>query len=183
MSMDDDVFRCRLLPGERVTWSGRPARGVIFTAKNIFLIPFSVIWLGFVAIWIGAAAATHAPWPMLLFGLAFFAIGSTLRIGRLWLDAWLRAGTRYALTDRVLIARPKPFGEFTAVALDRLPDARLSERKNGSGTIRFGQATSIFGAAGFGAWLPSLDSTPQFVAIPEARRVFNLVQGAAIGGR
>ena len=180
--MYDEAFSGRLLPGERVVWSGRPARGVIFTARDIFLVPFSIVWVGFAIFWTVAVAATGAPLPMLLFGLAFVAFGSTLMGGRFWLDAWLRAGTRYALTDRrVLITRPKPFGDFTAVALDRLPDARLTERRDGSGTIRFGQAASIFAGAGFGVWVSALDSTPQFVAIPEVRRVFDLVQSAAVG--
>jgi hypothetical protein len=180
----DDAFSGRLLSGERVVWSGRPARGVMFTARDIFLLPFSVVWVGFAIFWTVAVAASHAPFPMVLFGLAFVAFGTVIMGGRFWLDAWFRAGTSYALTDRrILISRPKPFGDFTAVTLDRLPDARVSERNDGSGTIRFGQAASIFGGMGFGIWVPALDSTPQFVAIPEVRRVFDLVQGATAGPR
>ena len=48
---DDDAFRGRLLAGERVMWSGRPARGVMFTARDIFLVPFSVVWVGFAIFW------------------------------------------------------------------------------------------------------------------------------------
>ena len=182
--MDDEDFRDRLLPGERVVWSGRPARGVMFTARDIFLVPFSIVWVGFAIFWTVAVAAARAPVPMLLFGLALVAFGSTLMGGRFWLDAWLRAGTRYALTDRrVLITRPRPFGDFTAVALDRLPDARLAERRDGSGTIQFGQSASMFAGAGFGIWVSALDPTPRFAAIPEARRVFDLIQGATVGRR
>ena len=36
--------------------------------------------------------------------------------------------------------------------------------------------------AGFAMWMPSLDPTPRFIAIPEARRVFDLVQRTGAAG-
>jgi hypothetical protein len=177
MASDIDVFADRLLAGERIVWSGRPATGVMFTPRDFFLVPFSVVWIGFAVVWTGAVAFSEAGLGFVFYGLVFVSIGVAIMGGRFFLDAWLRSGTRYALTDRrVLISRPRPFGDFIAVSLDRLPDARLTEGKGGRGSIRFGQSTSFFGTMGFSIWVPALDSTPQFVAVPEARRVFDLVQ-------
>ncbi len=49
--MDADLISGRLLGGERVAWSGRPVQGILFTARDIFLIPFSLIWCGFAVFW------------------------------------------------------------------------------------------------------------------------------------
>lgn len=179
MNIQPDPFSGRLLPNERMVWSGTPATGLMFTPIDIFLLPFSVVWIGFAVVWTAMAATGGAGPFFVLWGLMFVAIGVTLMWGRFWIDAWLRSRTRYALTDhRLLISRPEPFGTFTAVALDRLPEARLTERKDGRGSIRFGQP-NIFAAGGFGLWLPSLDGTPQLVAILEPRRVFDMLQHMA----
>ena len=183
MEREEDAFAGRLLPGERIVWAGRPRTGVMFTARDAFLVPFSVLWVGFAIFWTAMAASTRAGVGFTLYGLLFVTIGLVVMGGRFFADAWLRRGTRYALTDRrVLISRPRPFGDFTAIALDRLPDARLTEQKDGRGTIRFGQRASLFAGGGFSTWAPALDATPQFLAINEARRIFDLVQHAG-GGR
>jgi hypothetical protein len=114
----------------------------------------------------------------------FLTFGLFLSVGRFIVDAWLRRSTRYALTDkRILILREGPFQTFTAVALDRLPQAQINERRNLSGDVRFGPQQSLFGSGrnGFSMWMPTLDPTPQFLAIPEARKVFDLVQHATLG--
>jgi hypothetical protein len=112
-----------------------------------------------------------------LIGVAFVAVGFYFVAGRFVVDAWLRGRTRYALTDRrVLIVRAPPFGAVTALSLDRLPDVQVRGSGGEAGTIRFGPPASIFGGAGFSVWSPALDPTPQFIAIPDANRVFELVQ-------
>ena len=52
VGMDAEVspFSGRLLPGERVVWSGRPATGMLFTPRDLFLIPLSAVWLGFAVV-------------------------------------------------------------------------------------------------------------------------------------
>jgi hypothetical protein len=81
----------------------------------------------------------------------------------------------------VLILKRRPNADFTALGLDRLPEVRISERGDGSGTVRFGpeQALFAFGRTGFSLWVPSLDPTPQFIAIADAKRVFDTVQRSA----
>jgi hypothetical protein len=179
---ESDAFAGRLLPGERLLWTGRPATGLLLTARDAFLIPFSTLWCGFMIFWIIGAA--KAGGFFVLFGVAFLGFGLFISVGRFAFDAWLRRGMRYGLTNgRVLILRTAPSLNFTAISLNRLPEAQISERADGRGTVRFGQQQSLFGSgrtgAGLSAWTPSLDPTPQFLAIPEARRVFDMVQHAA----
>ena len=98
------------------------------------------------------------------------------RYRAVFVDIWLRSNTRYAITSqRVLILRTAPTVKFTSLAIDRLPELGLDEKTDGSGTIRFGTPPGLYGR-GFSGWSPSLDPTPQFLAIPDARNVFAQIQ-------
>jgi hypothetical protein len=126
--------------------------------------------------WTLLASRTHGGF-FVLWGSVFVCVGLYFVAGRFAIDAWVRMGMSYALTDRrVLIARSPPFANFTAVNLDRLPDANLSESSGGRGTIRFGQPAGPFGRQGLALWSPALDPTPQFLAIDDARSVFDRIQ-------
>jgi hypothetical protein len=176
MDQDGD-FAGRLLDGERVLWTGRPRAGLILGARDIFLIPFSLLWGGFAVFWEGAAIRSGAPIFFQLWGAPFVVFGLFMIAGRFVIDAWLRNRTRYAVTNRrILIARAEPFGKFISVYLDRLPDAQLSEGTRGRGTIRFGQADALWGSRSFAIWIPALSLTPQFIAIDDARRVYDQIQ-------
>jgi hypothetical protein len=43
-----------LLSGESLLWSGQPLRRVIFHQRDLFTIPFSLLWGGFAIFWGGA---------------------------------------------------------------------------------------------------------------------------------
>jgi hypothetical protein len=167
----------RLLSGERVLWSGRPGQGIIFTPRDTFLIPFSMLWCGFAIFWTMTATRTGGISFFALWGTMFICVGLYLVVGRFVLDAFIRGGIRYAVTNRrILIARPWPFRNLTAVSLSQLADVQLTERRGGRGTIRFGQPASLSGRQGMSSWAPSLDPTPQFLAIEDASQVFDLIQ-------
>jgi hypothetical protein len=175
----------RLLAGERILWSGRPQQGLLFTGRDAMLIPFSLIWGGFAIFWeTMVLTQPNAPAFFGLFGIPIVLFGLYFIAGRFLLDAWMRAGMLYAVTNkRILISRSGPFGNFTAVSLDRLPDASISESAGGRGTIRFGPAVQFFsGRNSMPSWTPSLDPTPQFIGIENARTVFDQIQMAARSG-
>ncbi len=175
----------RVLPGERILWSGRPAQGFLFTGRDALLIPFSLVWGGFAVFWETKVLTQPNVTPLFaLWGVPFVLIALYLVAGRFVLDAWIRSGMDYAVTNRrILISRSGPFGKFTAVSLDRLPDASISESAGGRGTIRFGEPAPLWGRRNsFASWTPSLDPTPQFIGIEDARNVFDQVQRASRGG-
>ena len=181
--MTEDLFKGRLLPGERVAWRGQPGQGLIFMPRDAGLIPFSLLWCGFAIFWTFGATRSGAPDFFMLWGMMFICIGLYFVAGRFLIDAWVRRGMQYAVTDRrILIARAAPFSKFTAIGLAQLPEIDLVERAGGRGTIRFGQAASIWNNRGMSAWSPSFDPTPQFIAIDDARRVFDLVQRSSPAG-
>jgi hypothetical protein len=179
--MDTGIIASQLLDGERIAWTGGPGAGMRLQGADIFLIPFSLLWCGFVFLWEYLVISTgHAPFIMRLWGIPFILIGLYFVIGRFVLDAWLRSRTYYAITNqRVLIYRPAPLARFTALNLKQLPEMSLAEASDGSGTIRFGPQTPLFGrGTGFPIWTPSLDPTPQFVAVADAGALFRQLQQA-----
>lgn len=192
--MTSELFTGRLLPGERIIWSGQPQQGLLLTARDIFLIPFSLMWCGFAIVWTfmvasasvseanAAAEVNGAAGFFILWGLMFVAVGLYFVAGRFVVDAWVRRGLHYAVTDqRILIARGAPFARFTVLSMAKLPEIDLNERGNGRGTIRFGQPVATRSNRGTGALAVALDPTPQFLGIEDARRVFDLIQRAQAG--
>jgi hypothetical protein len=100
------ALREAMEPGERLLWSGRPRRGLMLRAGDAFLIPFSLLWCGFVIFWEWSVVSIgHASWLLELWGVPFIAVGLHFVLGRFLVDAYQRRRTFYGVTDsRVLIA-------------------------------------------------------------------------------
>jgi hypothetical protein len=173
--MVDDLFTGRLLSGERILWSGKPGQGLLLGERDIYAIPFTLLWCGFFIFWTIGATRAGGGVGSVLFGTVFLCFGLYNLVGRFIVDAYIRRDLRYAVTNRrILIARPAPFSKFTALSLQRLPEVDLKEGTNGRGTIRFGQRTPAWGY--YRAISPALEPNPQFLAIDDARPVFDLIQ-------
>lgn len=179
-----DVFRPYLFNGERLLWTGQPKQGVALSARDTFLIPFSLMWGGFAIVW--NAAVWLAPfggsgddpgWFFKLWGLPFLVIGLYLIAGRFFHDAHIRKQMFYAVTDqRVLTLRKS---KITSLDIHRLPRLELSEHRDGTGTLTF--ETANFGPwgggmNGFSWWVPSLGSAVQFFRIGNPRKVYELIR-------
>lgn len=165
-----------LLAGERVLWEGQPIAGLVLSPRDIFLIPFALFWTGFAVFWNAMAWIDGSPWFFRLFGLPFLVFGIFILLGRFWVDAYIRRGLYYQVTDqRVLIVRQGPFAGLKSLDIQRLPALELDERPDGRGTIRFGSRVSGQ-IGGYGQMLPVLDTVPQFYAIENARAVFELIR-------
>jgi hypothetical protein len=180
--MATEDFADHLLEGERIVWSGQPSQGLLLSQRDWLLIPLSLIWFCFAVFWETLMLAeARAPLFAQLWGVPFLLLGLFFLGGRFFLDAWLRGHMRYAVTNkRILISRAGAFRRFTAMNIDRLPEATLSERADGYGTIRFGQQVSPWMRGnGFSVWMPALDSTSQFIAIENVRGVFDQIQRGA----
>jgi hypothetical protein len=176
--MQTDAFQGLLLKGEKTIWWGQPAQGLLFTSRDWFLVPFSLLFAGFAIFWeLSVLNATNSPTFMKLWGLPFLLAGLYLVVGRFLVDAWARRGITYAVTDkRILIHRSAPFAKFTALTFDQLPSLNLIEGSKGRGTIRFGPDQPAWSNRGYSSWSPAFDPTPQFFAIEDARRVFDHIQ-------
>jgi hypothetical protein len=177
MSSIDGEHRWPLLAGEKLIWEGRPGKGLLFAGRDALLVPFSLMWGGFAVFWETMAFRSPGPVFFRLWGIPFVLVGAYIIAGRFIVDAWLRGKTRYAVTsERILIARDLPFRKFIAANLAVMPQAQLTERADGRGTIRFGDPAPFWGRSAI--WTQALDATPQFIEIDDARAVFDKIQRA-----
>src|SRR4051812_6306110 len=110
--MSSDDLTGRLLDGERIIWSGRPRQGLLLSARDLFLVPFSLLWGGFAVFWEASVMTKSAPAFFQLWGIPFVLFGLYMIAGRFAVDAWLRRNTHYAVTNRrVLIGRLGSFSK------------------------------------------------------------------------
>ncbi len=176
-----------LLSGERVVWSGQPIQGVRLFPRDLFLVPFSLIWGGFAIFWESSVLAQGAPPIFLLFGSVFAVAGLFMILGRFFIDARIRANTDYAVTDRrALIVRSGFFSNLQSVDLDTLGESSLDPRDDGRGTITFGGGSgpSLFNRSWdqWRIWVPALDPRPQFLAVEDAKHLYTIIQNHGVYG-
>ncbi len=183
--MVDPSIASRLQPylraGERVTWTGRPAVGLRLYARDLFLVPFSLLWGGFAIFWETTVVTQAGPGFFSLWGLPFVVIGTYLIAGRFVVDAWLRARTVYALTNERALVLRKLHAEKLLTA--RLDAAVVERRSDGRGVLRFGGPAgglaSMFQTRGMGwdIWHPSLSDRVEFLDVQDVMTPYRLAVG------
>lgn len=104
--MQDERERIQkyLSPDESIVWSGRPDPAVFFARADAYLVPFSVVFLGFVTvIWVTSWSRTTALITV-FFGIIVLA-GLYQLAGRFIFKRWKNSRTSYAVTNhRILVA-------------------------------------------------------------------------------
>jgi hypothetical protein len=174
-----------LLAGERFLWNGQPDPHRLLSTKDIFLIPFSLMWGGFAIVWEGsvllfAHGSGGPPIFFVLWGIPFVVVGQFLIWGRFLAKRWDRGRTIYALTDqRVLILKGR---SLQSMFLSQLPNITQSSRADGSGSLELGGGS---GPIGYGVWantgmdLFSMGRNPfAFYDIPDVTQVYRLINQA-----
>ena len=172
-----------LLDGERVLWRGTPPTGIRFYSHDAELIPFSILWTGFVAFW-NVEVWREGNWPLEIWGAPFLIIGFYWLIARFFVDAWVRRRMQYFVTDRrIIIWRSGWRGNMKTVSLGLPPLLVMKERSNGSGDLRFDLLRFGRGRSGNkyekGRWTPSLSAVPQFIGISNVALVRSLIEETA----
>ena len=176
-------FHPYLIGGERILWSGQPKPGLMLSARDAFLIPFSLLWGGMAIVWnimvwlapFAAQSGDDVNWAFRLWGLPFLVLGLYFIAGRFFHDAHIRKTLFYAVTDRrVLVLRGS---KITSLDIRRLPRLELSEHRDGTGTLAFEGCHDMWwgGMYGFTWLLPSLSGATRFFRIRDARKVYELV--------
>ena len=179
-----DRFKSYLASDENVLWAGQPKQGLMVSGKDIFFIPFSLLWGGFAIfwnamVWILPGAEQSGLWFFRLWGLPFLVVGLYMIVGRFFHDAMIRKTQFYAVTNqRVLMLRGRKQPKLTSLEIRRLPKLELSERSDGTGSIVFegNWMTSAVAMNGFGLWTPSLGGSSQFLQIRNPRQVYDLIR-------
>lgn len=160
--------------GESLVWAGVPRQGLLLRAFDALMIPFSLMWGGFVIFWEASVLEKGAPLFFALWGIPFLIVAAYITVGRFFVDARVRANTFYGLTDRRAIIVSGVFSRTTtSLPLRTLTDISLEERKDGAGTIHLGRPQP------FAAWYAGMQwpgigkyQTPGFELIPNVKGVY-----------
>lgn len=163
---------------ETILWSGQPKRGIVFTAKDIFLIPFSLIWCGFAIFWIIMALNIGAPFYFTMFGIPFVILGLILVFGRFIIDAKQRAHTFYGLTNERIIIKSGVYKKSVkSINISTISDIEYTEKSDGSGTLYLGPKTPILTQRNKITWDSGITNTSanSLALIPEVKSVYNKI--------
>lgn len=184
--MQDSVIQqsvqTELVSGEQVLWLGQPVRA-LFNKRDIVELPFGVFWLAFSIFWMYGASGHFdrtqnkgSGW-FALFGIPFVLTGLYLVLGKFIYRYWRRTRTCFAVTNkRVLSVSDAPSRTTISAYLESLPAITKSVRRNGVGTLRFGNPLpSSAYWRGFPWGSESADDVPTFYDIPDAEMVFKMV--------
>lgn len=171
-------FDFGLAPSEHLVWSGRPPRGLLLRASDVFLIPLTTIAGVFGIFWEVNAITSGAGWGFLIAGILPLTTGLYGMFGRFWFDAKLREHTRYAVTnERVIVSSGFFQPSVKSLDIDTLK-VTLKEQANGFGTIYTVGPYDIsmtysraFPFPGMTDYLP-----PCFELIDNAREVYELIR-------
>src|SRR6266540_5186143 len=111
ISSGREVFKGRLAGDEDVLWYAQPKASVLFDPRDIFLIPFSLVWGGFSLYWEGSVVADllHGKTKsgnggdlreFAIFGVIFVIVRLYFMVGRFFGKRWLRQRTHYIIRNQ-----------------------------------------------------------------------------------
>jgi hypothetical protein len=161
---------------EKLLWTGRPKRGLVFRQADLLLIPFSLLWCGFAIFWLTTALNAGAPLFFALFGGAFVVMGLIFVFGRFIIDAKQREHTYYGLTnDRIIIRSGMYKKSIKSLNIKTLTDIEYDERSDGSGTITIGPKNPMMMWGNGMSWWPGMKAAPSLDFIQDVRKVYNKI--------
>lgn len=169
-----DLIRSELERDETLIWAGRAGRGIRFTSRDAFMIPFSLMWCGFAIFWETTVILVNAPLLFKLWGIPFVVVGLYIVFGRFLVDARRRAKTFYGVSDRrALIVFAGRTRRVTSLQLAN-QQLQLEQSARGSGSILFGEQSQQR-AVGTFFIAQSNASGFRFEAIDDARAVYRQI--------
>jgi hypothetical protein len=134
-----NMIRDELNPGERIIWSGQPQQGFLLRPSDALMIPFSLLWGGFMTSLFFDAVSGGVLDFFAPFFFLFFLAGLYVVFGRFFVDLAQRKKTFYALTNERIIILSGLFNQnIKSIDFKKLPEINLSVKRNGRGTIIFG---------------------------------------------
>ncbi|QQS73956.1 MAG: hypothetical protein IPP95_07050 [Flavobacteriales bacterium] len=160
--------------GESIVWTGQPKQGIIFRTADVFLIPFSLLWLGFAIFWMYMAGQTS---PMFaLFGVPFVLFGLFFAFGRFVVDSKYRESSVYGLTEnRIIIKSGLRKKEIRNIDLHSSSNFVFTENNDGTGSIEIGPRNPlVHGVSGLN-WMPGVKSNTQLEMISNVQSVYNMI--------
>lgn len=157
---------------EYILWQGKPEKGSLFSKKDIFLVPFSIIWCGFAIYWESSAILMDAPLLFKIFGIPFVFIGLYIVFGRFIMEKRKINHTYYAITNKKILRSQN--GKIDVLDRNTLPSLHLLTGKSGRGTINFGNVSQALYYNNWNAWAHN-GSFFQLKNISDVDKVWNIL--------
>ncbi len=175
--MNDD-WKNYLDGDERVLWNQRAGTRIFsFHAHDLFMVPFSLIWLSIVALMLvtfSMHAGSFVFDPILV---PFLLVGFYGLFGRFLVDAYARSKTGYALTNKRALILKKGSLRSQPLANSVI---EMHLRTGRSGKITFGTKPSVFGLNNLSIWLGN-DGSFTFREIADPAAVYKLARSVQNG--
>ena len=134
-----ETIQSHLDPGEKVFWAGQPQQGMFLQVADFFLIPFSLMWSGFVFFWeYSVITMPDSHFFFALFGIPFVLVGCYVLFGRFFFDAFVRKHIFYAVTsERIILISGFFRQQVKSLNIRNLQEITLKESSNRRGSISF----------------------------------------------
>jgi hypothetical protein len=179
MNIASEAIQRELARGERLLWSGRALRGLRIESESLTRSVFGVFFFGFSILWIHGAwtqstsASSTQGQFFALFGVPFVLVGFYMFVGHFLWQALCRRYTEYAVTNRRVIVLSGVVNKTTrSIEYRKTPTRTLTERRDGSGTIKFGETKAVNAGEGVSYTATKIE------AVPDVRSVYNLIRKA-----
>ncbi len=172
-----------LAPNERVLWQGQGKRRLNATSAGgaifiVMFVSFALIFgLIFMATTRGGRSNDDEAVVFIILPIVFLSIG--LGVGLPLLVMGQRnSNARYFVTNAAALIVYPPTGwsggRVTVLPLKNLQQLTLSENRDGTGTLTFGQSLYAGYSRYSNSWL--MDSVPAFLNIDQPRDVYQLIR-------
>ena len=173
-----------LAPNERVLWQGQGKRRLSATSMGgaFFIAMFVGFALLFVLLFVMTSSRSRGVRdddviPFIILPVIFISVGLGVGIPLLIMCRRTSNARYFVTTTSALILYPPTAwsgSRLTVLPLKNLQQITLSENRDGTGTLTFGQSLM----AGYGRYSNSwmLDSTPSFSNIEQPRDVYQLIR-------
>jgi hypothetical protein len=165
-------------PSETVLWQGRPGAFPYFHRSDLVALPFTLaVTAFFVYFFVIGPTSRHPGAIGLIFTVMIGVAISYNLVGRSVVRWVALRGSEYVVTDRRVVVRTTVLGRTRerGVWLSLLEPPVLRESADGTGSITFGDSGLFDGLGGVGSRSKRNEQPPEFVRIPDARSVRDLI--------
>lgn len=171
----ENELKPNLSSDEKLIWTGKPKTGIVFRSSDSFLIPFSLLWCGFVIYWETSVFATDAPFLFKLWGIPFILLGLYITVGRFFFDAKKRSNTIYGITpDRIIVKTGIFSREVKSLNIRTLSNITINQKADNSGTITLGPTDFRFDIMQ-GMELLGVKQPPKLEFIEDVKSVYDKI--------
>ena len=173
----ESKLRSYLDADEELIWAGQPKQGITFGWADLFLVPFSMLWSGFVFFFLFTVINSYAPIVVYLFLIPFVLMGIYMLIGRFIFDAESRKRTVYGITnERVIIISGVFRSSIQSFSISTLSNISITEKSDRSGTILLGNDMWFMGMLRGSGWpMANTRMAPALEMIQNAMAVYKQI--------